>query len=54
MGQKMVILLPDWSEEDEQGEMGDVGKWRLSHLSLLIGEGEWECSGEEVTDWNYQ
>jgi hypothetical protein len=41
----MVILLPDWSEEDEQGEMGDVGKW---------SEGEWECSGEEVTDRDYQ
>ena len=40
MGQKIVITLTDWSEEDKQGEVGVEGEERLSHCSLMVGESE--------------
>jgi len=40
MGQKIVITLTDWSEEDKQYEVGGEGEQRLSHCSLMVGERE--------------
>jgi len=39
MGQRIVILLTECHEENEQGEMGDAGERRLNHCPLMIGEG---------------
>lgn len=33
MGQKMVIVVTDWSEEDEWDEVGEEVEGRLSHCS---------------------
>jgi len=40
MGQKIVITLTDWCEEDKQDEVGGEGEQRLSHCSSMVGERE--------------
>jgi hypothetical protein len=47
MSQNIVIVSTDWSEGDKQGE---VGKWRMSHWSSMVGEVEWERAGVEATE----
>lgn len=49
MGQKIVIVVTDWSVADEWDEVGEKGKGRLIRFCSVVGVGGWEGAGEEAT-----
>jgi len=51
MGQKIVIVVTDLSEEDEWDEVGEGGEGKLNHFSSVVGEGWWEWAGEGATGY---
>jgi len=51
MGQKIVVIITDWSEEDEWDELGEEGEGKLSHCSSVVGEGGWERASEGATGY---
>jgi hypothetical protein len=52
MGQKIVIVVTDGSEEDVWDEVGEEGEGKLSRRPSVVGEGGWVSRWRGNWIWN--